>query len=103
MLPSPEGALHPATHSLEAPERPDVGKKRGEEDHSRGLATPYGLHACAPEGNESDARLRLSSIFLPVKGISGAGEAYELTYTSCQESGKYNRLFASIREQFRRR
>jgi hypothetical protein len=38
-----------------------------------------------------------------VKGISGAGEAYELTYTSCQESGKYNRLFASIREQFRRR
>jgi hypothetical protein len=44
-----------------------------------------------------------SFIFLPVKGISAAREGYALTYESCQESGKYDRFFASIRAQYGRR
>ena len=32
---------------------PDVGKKRCEEDHGRGLARPYGLHAHSPEGAQA--------------------------------------------------
>jgi len=47
---------------------------------------------------------RVAKLYLPPgERYFGRREAYELTYTSCQESGKYDRLFASIREQFGRR
>ena len=45
---------------------------------------------------------RVAKLYLPPGERKEPG-GLELTYTSCQESGKYNRLFASIREQFGRR
>jgi hypothetical protein len=44
-------------HTRSRPRKPpDVGKKRGEEEHSRGLASPYGLHACAQKALRPWAR-----------------------------------------------
>ena len=40
-------------NSWEAWKRSDAGKKRCEEDHGRGLARPYGLHAHSPEGAQA--------------------------------------------------
>ena len=37
-----------------------------------------------------------SSICRRAGGISEAEEAYELTYTSCQESGKYDGLYRRL-------
>jgi hypothetical protein len=40
---------------------------------------------------------RVEKLYLPSGGkYFGSREAYGLTYTSCQESGKFNRLFGSL-------
>ncbi len=40
---------------------------------------------------------RVAKLYLPPGGkYFGSREGYGLTYTSCQESGKFNRLYASL-------
>ena len=54
--------------------------------------------------NDGGPPRRVAKLYLPPgERYFGSREAYALTYESCQEGGKYNRLFASIRAQFGRR
>ena len=40
---------------------------------------------------------RVAKLYLPPGGkYFGSREGYGLTYTSCQESGKFNKLYASL-------
>ena len=58
---------------------------------------------CPLSRNDGGPPRRVAKLYLPPgERYFGSREAYELPYTSCQESGKYNRLFASIRTQLGR-
>jgi hypothetical protein len=59
---------------------------------------------CPLPRSDGEPPRRVAKLYLPPGGnYFGSREAYELTYTSCQESGKYDWLLASIRAQFGRR
>ena len=56
---------------------------------------------CPLTRNDGGPPRRMAKLYLPPGGrYFGSREAYELTYTSCQESGKYDGIFRRLAAAF---
>ena len=78
-------------------ERQPHGLPRTARDHAANLRRPPWWLPCPLARRDGGPPRRVAKLYLPPVGrYFGSREAYELTSTSCQESGKYYGLYRRL-------